>query len=87
MLRVRGELDLATADIVREALRGALADGREEVVVDLTELVFIDSTGIGILIAAISESDGVLRFLPSRSAAVERVLRLTGVEARMPYAE
>jgi anti-anti-sigma factor len=82
-LRVRGELDLATAEIVREALGGALSDGREEVLVDLTELVFIDSTGIAVLIAAIAEGDGVLKFVPSDAPAVSRVLRLTGVEARM----
>lgn len=81
---MRGELDLATADVVREALREALADAREEVVVDLTELTFIDSTGIGILIAAVTEDNGALRFIPSEAPAVSRVLRLTGVEARLP---
>lgn len=86
-LRVRGELDLATADIVREALREALANGHAEVIVDLSELVFIDSTGIAILIAAISAGDGVLRFVPSMAPGVSRVLRLTGVEARMTVAD
>ncbi len=83
-LRLQGELDLATAEVVREALRDALADSHEEVVVDLTGLAFIDSTGIGILIAAVAADDGVLRFIPSKAPAVSRVLQLTGVEDRLP---
>ena len=83
-LRLRGELDLGTAGLAREALREALADDHEEVLVDLTELAFIDSTGIAILIAALADDDGVLRFIPSRAPAVARVLRLTGVEDRLP---
>jgi anti-sigma B factor antagonist len=86
-LRLRGELDLATADLVRESLGAALAAGRGEVVVDLTELAFIDSTGIAILITAISEADGVLKFVPSKAPAVARVLRLTGVDAKMSCAD
>lgn len=81
---MRGELDLATADVVRESLREALAGSYQEVVVDLTGLTFIDSTGIGILISAIAEDKGVLRFIPSQAPAVSRVLRLTGVEDRLP---
>jgi anti-sigma B factor antagonist len=83
-LRLRGELDLGTAELVRDALREALADDHEEVVVDLTELAFIDSTGIAVLIGALAEDDGVLRFIPSPAPAVARVLRLTGVEDRLP---
>lgn len=81
-LRLRGELDLATADIVRDALHDALAGGGE-IVVDLSQLAFIDSTGIAILIAAMAEGDGLVRFVPSQAPAVTRVLRLTGVEERM----
>lgn len=85
-MRVRGELDLAGADLAREALAAAIGDGEGQVVVDLTGLSFIDSTGIAILVAAIAESDGRLRFIPSEAPAVARVLALTGVDARMPRA-
>jgi anti-sigma B factor antagonist len=85
-LRLRGELDLASADVLETELGDALGDGGSRVVVDLRELIFIDSTGIAILVAAIrrDEGDGKLRFVPSRAQAVTRVLRLTGVEERMP---
>lgn len=86
-LRLRGELDLATADLLRDALRDALAGTHEEVIVDLTELSFIDSTGIAILIGAIADGEGVVKFSPSEAPGVARVLRLTGVDARMPRAD
>jgi anti-anti-sigma factor len=47
ILRLTGELDLATADTLLQTSR---ADHRPEIVVDLAELRFIDSTGIRALI-------------------------------------
>lgn len=81
-LRLSGELDLATADVFRAAVDDALASD-EELVIDLSALTFIDSTGIAILIAAITDGAEQTRFVPSQAPAVTRVLRLTGVEERM----
>jgi anti-sigma B factor antagonist len=83
-----GELDLANASTAEAALDAALAgDGR--VVVDMRELEFIDSTGIALLVAALehSENGERVRFLPSGSPAVSRVLELTGLADRLPMAE
>ncbi len=49
---VTGEIDLATGPFLREAIRGLLAGGRHHVLVDLDAVTFIDSTGIGILVAS-----------------------------------
>ena len=46
-LRVAGELDLFTAP----ELNAALEDVREDVVLDLAEVTFVDSTGLAVLIA------------------------------------
>lgn len=48
---LRGTLDLATAPTLRAALSEA-QDARKDVVVDLTRIEFIDSTGLGALIGA-----------------------------------
>jgi anti-anti-sigma factor len=48
LVTLRGEHDLATTEQLREALRPLLGD----VLVDLTECTFVDSTTIGSLIAA-----------------------------------
>jgi anti-sigma B factor antagonist len=80
-LSFSGELDLATAATTQEDLERALRDGAAQVVVDLTDLTFIDSTGIALFVLAKREyGDGRLRFLPSKSSAVRRVLAITGLD-------
>ena len=81
-----GELDLANAGSLETELQAALADG-VEVIVDLTELTFIDSTGIALLVATVGQvADDRLGFVPSSSDSVNRVLQLTGVDRRLPLA-
>jgi len=52
VVRVVGELDLASVTFVRNELERALATGRERIVVDLRALEFVDSTGIHALMQA-----------------------------------
>jgi anti-anti-sigma factor len=79
-----GEMDLANAETAEAALREALLDG-QEVVADLAELEFIDSTGLAMLVAAMREGGSRLSFLPSRHASVRRLLSLTGLDERMNF--
>jgi anti-sigma B factor antagonist len=53
VVHVRGELDLASAPVVREALvRVLAASPSTHLIVDLGGVEFIDSTGIGVLVGA-----------------------------------
>lgn len=85
-IRLAGELDLANAAVLDAELGAALADGSCQVLVDMRELTFIDSTGIAIVVSALgNDGNGKrLRFLPSAAPAVSRVLQLTGVGERLP---
>ena len=47
-----GELALATAPALEDALQGAFEDGSGRVVLDLRELEFIDSSGLRTLLTA-----------------------------------
>ncbi len=87
-IKLGGELDLAAAPPVEAAVEAGLADSERQLVIDFSALSFIDSTGIAILVAAMSDerSAGRLAFVPSTAPAVTRVLRLTGVEERLPLA-
>jgi anti-sigma B factor antagonist len=89
MIQLRGELDLANAKTLEAALEQALADGDGHVIVDMTELTFIDSTGIALLVTAINrDGDGSrLRFVNSQAPAVTKVLELTGVAARLHFVD
>jgi anti-sigma B factor antagonist len=91
VIRLSGELDLANASSLEAALERALGgpdgDGGGEIVVDMEHLTFIDSTGIAVLIRALGHDGeaGRLRFVPSKGLAVQRVLRVTGLEGRLPF--
>jgi anti-sigma B factor antagonist len=84
-----GELDLANASTAESALEASLADGNVQVIVDMRELEFIDSTGIALLVSALNRNEGGTRvsFIPSDSPAVTRVLELTGLAERLPLAK
>ncbi|MFF2010244.1 STAS domain-containing protein [Streptomyces sp. NPDC058195] len=87
VLRVRGELDLLTSPAVRQSVHEAVAAGRHDVVLDLSDVLFCDSSGVGVLIAArrlMHSCGGRLRLvLPARGAEegshVNRVLAALGV--------
>ncbi|MGH3714602.1 MAG: STAS domain-containing protein [Micromonosporaceae bacterium] len=49
VIALSGDLDLATAPELRTALLEALED-RTTIVVDMTDLRFLDSTGLGVLV-------------------------------------
>ena len=52
VFKLRGSLDLATTPTVRAALTEATDSGPHDIIVDLTQLEFLDSTGLGVLIGA-----------------------------------
>ncbi|WNM35950.1 STAS domain-containing protein [Streptomyces sp. Li-HN-5-11] len=87
VLQVAGELDLVTSPVLRQRVHEAVAEGRHHLVLDLSEVFFCDSSGVGVLIAArrlIRSCQGSLRLiLPARGAVdgshVNRVLGALGV--------
>jgi anti-anti-sigma factor len=81
-IQVEGELDLAVAEQLEQALVRAGAECRE-VLIDLTRCEFIDSTGIAAIVHAhkrLAENGGRL-VACAPSAQVLRVLSLTGLTA------
>ena len=81
-----GELDIATAPVLQEAFETVFNDGETEIiVVDLTELAFIDSSGVRLLLNmdAVCKHAGRLRVI-NGSPAVERLLDVVGVRPRLP---
>jgi anti-sigma B factor antagonist len=78
---LRGEVDVLTVDQVRVALGEALAAHPLDIVVDLTDLTFIDSTGLGALIFGFQRArDAGVRFrLAHPSRSVHQILVLSGL--------
>ena len=83
---LEGELDLATADLVEEALRG-VEEQATSVVIDLRELEFIDSTGLSVMLEAAGRSQQNSHSLHIRrgSGQVEKVFALTGLHERLSF--
>jgi anti-sigma B factor antagonist len=78
---LRGEVDVLTVDQVRVALTEALAARPHDIVVDLSDLAFIDSTGLGALIFGFQRArDAGVRFRLARpSPTVRQILVLSGL--------
>lgn len=83
LLDVQGEVDTLTAPPLEQALHDLLArPGAERLVVDLSGVTFLASSGLAVLIrAAHRAADGGLRLrLVTASRAVRRPLQITGSE-------
>ncbi len=78
---VSGEVDVSNADELRSALDAALADAAGELNVDLSEVPYIDSTGIGVLVGAAHRASdaGKKLVVANPQKNVARVLGLLGV--------
>jgi anti-sigma B factor antagonist len=76
-----GSLDIATSPTVRAALVAASERGSHRLIVDLTRVDFLDSTGLGALIGGqrrAKEFDGEVR-LVVKEGQILRLLRITGL--------
>jgi anti-sigma B factor antagonist len=81
VVRLRGELDLYNAHQVREALLRECESGPERIVVDLSDVVFIDSTALGVLIEARTKMANRRAFLLAAPAIeTRRALEISGLD-------
>ena len=89
VVRLSGELDMATAPAAREALHSAQHTKAAQVVVDLRGLTFLDSTGLGVLIAAdLAGRDGHVKASFVRgNPTVHRVFELTKMDERVDWTD
>ena len=78
---IRGDVDLASASGLEEALEAAVRDSVGALVVDLTDVAFIDSSGLQVLLrtrALLGREDRAL-VLICPHGPVRRVFELAGV--------
>jgi anti-sigma B factor antagonist len=84
LLTLRGELCLSTADQLREPLFAAVDGARGDIVLDLTECTFIDSSGLEVLALGswrLAATDPRREFVVvSPRSAVRKILDLTGMD-------
>jgi anti-sigma B factor antagonist len=88
VIAVAGEVDAHTAPSVRDAVEAAIAPGAR-VIVDLREVSFLDSIGLGVFVTALKhvrEADGTLDLVDT-SSRVLKVFELTGLDVVIPIHE
>jgi anti-sigma B factor antagonist len=86
IVRLRGEFDLGCEKEFKDQMRLVATDGLRELVFDLRELTFIDSTGLRMILEHWNHShrDGFdLSILPG-SGQVQRVFAITGLNEVLP---
>ena len=77
-----GELDVATAPELRGYLHQLVDAGAATLVVDLTDVGFLDSTTLGVLISVhkrLAEADGVVELVVPH-ARLLRIFQITGLD-------
>ncbi len=83
VLTVRGEVDVTTTPRVRAQLITLLSEGNPRLIVDLEGVDFLDSSGLGALVAGLKlarSRSGELRIVCDRQRSVRKVLEVTGLE-------
>ena len=81
VVHVAGEIDVYTAPTLREELAGLVDAEKTDIVVDLTDVSFMDSTGLGVLVGALKKVrtlGGELRLVIDQEKVL-KVFRITAL--------
>ena len=86
---VEGEVDVATAPFLRDELYRLIENGANWVVVDLSGMDFIDSTGLGVFVGALKrarEGGGGVELRGLKPSA-RKVFEITGLDSAFTIAD
>ena len=86
VLEVGGEVDVYTAPRLREKLVELVEQGSRHVVVDLSRVEFLDSTGLGVLVGGLKRvrnHDGSLQLVCTQEKIL-KIFRITGLTKVFP---
>jgi anti-anti-sigma factor len=83
-----GEIDLATVDLVREAIERD-HDGTSGLALDLREVGFMDTSGLRLVLSLADRaaSEGFELRVVRGPATVQRVFEVAGLESRLPFVD
>ncbi len=86
VLEVKGEVDLYTSPQLKDKVTEMIEHGQSRLIIDLTDVGFMDSSGLGVLVTALKrarERDGSLA-LVCPEGSVHKVLTITGLDRVFP---
>jgi anti-sigma B factor antagonist len=88
-VRLIGDLDLAGFDHLDDVLERVQSSDHPDVLIDLRDLTFMDSSGLHAIVRAHERTRGgagTLRLIPG-SLAIQRLFALTGLEDRLEFVQ
>jgi anti-sigma B factor antagonist len=86
VVSVGGEIDVYTAPKLREQIVALVEEGRYHLVIDMEEVEFLDSTGLGVLVGGLKRvraHDGSLRLVCTQERIL-KIFRITGLTKVFP---
>lgn len=88
-LTLVGELDIATVPQLEKGAQAMLASRARKLIIDLSQLTFIDSSGLRLLIALNHEAsaDGWTLGLVRPAQEALTIFRITGADENLPFIE
>jgi len=81
IVAVGGEIDVYTAPKLRDKITELVADGVYDIVIDMEEVEFLDSTGLGVLVGGLKKvrtHDGSLQLVCNQDRLL-KIFRITGL--------
>ena len=82
VVKLCGEVDISNASKLGDELERILGTGTRRLVIDMSALEFMDSSGIAMLLHAAARVDSISVRKPS--TVVRRIIEATGLEATLP---
>jgi anti-sigma B factor antagonist len=86
VLNVGGEVDVYTAPKLRERLVELVGEGHYKLIVDMTKVEFLDSTGLGVLVGGLKRvraHEGTLALVCNQERIL-KIFRITGLTKVFP---
>jgi anti-sigma B factor antagonist len=82
VVELEGEIDLSTSAVFKETVYEVIESGRIDIVIDLSGLEFMDSTGLGVLVAALKKTStegGSIKLICDKRSIL-KVFTITGLD-------
>jgi anti-sigma B factor antagonist len=89
VISLRGEIDVYTAPRLRQALIDLVENDEKDILVDMTRVDFLDSTGLGVLVGGLKRvkaKDGSLEIVATEDKIL-KIFEITGLSKVFPIHE
>ncbi len=86
VVSLRGEIDVYTAPRLRQALIDLVEAGKTNILVDMSKVDFLDSTGLGVLVGGLKRvkaQDGSLEIVATQDKIL-KIFEITGLSKVFP---